>query len=122
MSYLRTSSSGDILTIYFTEAKILDALTIQKIQEELLALLGKTEEPNVLLDFRAVKFLSSSALGRLIRAQKKCKEFKVTLILCNLIPSIREVFKITGLDKALQICGDSEEAERAFTKKGRFFR
>lgn len=122
MPALKTSSNGNILTIYFVEGKILDALTIQNIQDELLATLGKTEEPNVLLDFRSVRFLSSSALGMLVRAHKKCKEYKADLILCNLAPSIRDVFKITGLDKVLQICADSAEAEQAFTKKGRFFR
>lgn len=122
MPLLKTSTDKGILTIHFVESKILDALTIQKMQDELFAILGKTEEPNVLLDFRAVNFLSSAALGMLVRAHKKCKEYKANLILCNLAPSIREVFAITNLDKVLTICADSEEAERAFNQKGRFFR
>lgn len=122
MPALMTSTKGTILTIYFTESRIIDTFAIQKLQEELLEILGKTEEPNVLLDFRAVHFLSSSALGMLVRAHKKCKEYKANLILCNLDPSIFEVFKITALDKALVICKDPEEAEQAFAKKGRTFR
>ncbi len=122
MAFLQTSSSGEILTVFFMESKILDAAMIQSMQEELLAILGRTEETNVLLDFRQVKFLSSAALGMLVRANKKCKEFKVTMKLCNLTPSIREVFKITGLDRALEIHPDTESAEKSFTKKGGFFR
>lgn len=117
MSHLRTSSSGDILTIYFLDSKILEGSVIQSIHEELIALLGKTEEPNILLDFRAVKFLSSAALGMLIRAQKKCAEYKANLKLCCLAPSIREVFKITGLEKVLSIYNTSDEAARAFAEK-----
>ena len=119
MPFLKTTSSRDILTVYFAEGKILDATTIQSMQDELLAILGKTEEPNVLLDFRSVKFLSSAALGMLVRAQKKCKELKVNLKLSNFAPSIREVFKITGLDKAMEIYADAEDARAAFAKKGR---
>lgn len=116
MSHLKTASDNGILHVYFTDGKILDALTIQNIQDELLAVVSKATEPNVLLDFRVVKFLSSAALGMLVRAQKKCKEFKVKLALCNLDPSIREVFTITGLDMAMRICKDAEEAELAFQK------
>lgn len=117
MPLLRTSSSGNILTVHFTEGKILDALMIQNTQDELLEIVGRAKEPNILLDFRAVKFLSSSALGMLLRAQKKCRQMKADLKLCNIAPSIQEVFRITGLDKALAIYPDSEAAERAFAQK-----
>jgi anti-sigma B factor antagonist len=119
MAFLKTTSNGDILTIYFAEGKILDAVVIQSISDELLALLGRTEEPNILLDFRAVKFLSSAALGMLVRAQKRSKELKINLKLSNFAPSIREVFKITGLDRVLEIYADAEDARLAFSKKGR---
>ena len=103
MALLETTSSPDILTISFVPNEILDALLIGQIQDELLAILKQTEKPNVLLDFRAVRFLSSAALGMLIRAYKRCDEARVRLKLCNLAPSIREVFKITRLDKTFEI-------------------
>ena len=121
MPLLETSSNGDVLTIQFSEAKILDLLVIQNIQSELLATLGKTTEKTVVLDFSNVKFLSSGALGMLVRAHKKCKEYKVNMVMCRLIPSIREVFTLTGLDKALQIVDDPSEAAGAGAKKKGWF-
>jgi anti-anti-sigma factor len=121
-SLIRSESDGEILTVYFTEAKILDELVIRQCQDELIRMLEKTQEQNVILDFRFVKFLSSSALGMLIRVQKRCKEFKINLKLCNIDKEIEKVFKITGLNKVLDICPTNEEAAASFKKKGFFFR
>jgi len=121
-SLIRSESDGEILTVYFTEAKILDELVIRQCQDELIRMLEKTQEQNVILDFRFVKFLSSSALGMLIRVQKRCKEFKISLKLCNIDKEIEKVFKITGLNKVLDIYATNEEAAAAFKKKGFFFR
>ena len=121
-SLVRSETDGEILTVYFTEAKILDELVIRQCQDELIRMLEKTQEQNVILDFRFVKFLSSSALGMLIRVHKRCKEFKIALKLCNIDKEIEKVFKITGLNKVLDICTTNDEAAAAFKKKGFFFR
>ncbi len=122
MAYLVSKVDGDIRTVYFTEATILDQAMIQEVQRELTHLLEKTEEPYVLLDFRRVKFMASFALGVLVRAKKQCDGFKVTLKLSNICPDIRQVFKITHLDKILDIYDDAEQAYASFRKRGTFFR
>ena len=119
---VRSESDGEILTVYFTEAKILDELVIRQCQDELIRMLEKTQEPNVILDFRFVKFLSSSALGMLIRVHKRCKDFKIDMKLCNIDKEIEKVFKITGLNKILEIYPDSPSAAASFKKKGFFGR
>ena len=81
-------------------------------------MLEKTEESNVLLHFCRVAFMSSAALGMLIRVQKKCKEFEIALKLCNISPDISEVFKITGLNKVFDIQPDAADAMEAFKASG----
>ncbi len=120
--YVRSESTGEILTIYLTEAKILDEVVIQQVSTAILDLIGKTEQPNVLIDFSQVRFLSSSALGMLVKVNKKCKEFKINLKLCSIHRDIMEVFKITRLDKVLQIYPDAPAAMEGFKKSGLFFR
>jgi anti-anti-sigma factor len=102
MSSIQWSSDGRALTVYLTEA-VLDELLLRQIESELIRLLERIREPNVVLDFRSVKFLSSSALGMLIRLKKRCNDFKVALHLCNVNMEIERVFKITGLNKGLNI-------------------
>jgi anti-anti-sigma factor len=116
-----TSYSKDgILTVCFTDARILDEATLEQLGNDLVALLGKTSEERMILDFRHVQFMSSSMLGKLVLVEKKCKEFKVKLKLCSIAADIRQVFKITRLDKLFDIEPDEEAARTAFMRRGWF--
>ncbi len=81
-----------------------------------LGFMDKSEEDKIVLDFQAVEFMSSSALGMLIRFYKRCREFKVRLKLCNISRDILEVFKITNLNKVFEIHTNQEEALAAFAE------
>ena len=115
---IRSIPSGDILTVFLTDAKILDAPLIEQIHQEIAKTLSETEQRNVILDFREVKFLSSAALGMLILVNKMCKEYKINLKLCNIEPDIAQIFKITGMNKVFAIYKTAEDACAAFQKEG----
>jgi anti-anti-sigma factor len=115
---IRCVPSGDILTICLTDAKILDAEIIDQIHQDMTKILGETQQRNVILDFREVKFLSSAALGMLILVNKMCKEYKINLKLCNIEPDIAQIFKITGMNKVFAIYKTAEDANAAFQKEG----
>ena len=86
---------------------------------DLIEMLNKTTEERVILDFKNVKFMSSSMLAS-CQVNKKAGEFKVKLKLCSIDPEIRQVFKITKLDKLFDIETDEAAARAAFMKKGWF--
>ena len=90
-------------------------------QAEILELLDKTEESNVLLHFGRVTFMSSAALGMLIGVNKKCKEYKIALKLCDISPDIRQVFTITGMEKIFDIHEDAAQAMESIKKSGQSF-
>ena len=117
---LQHATKGDVLVIYFTDARILDESRIRKLGDDLIELLGRTDQEKVLLDFRRVEFMSSAMLGTIVRMNKKCKEYKAKLKLCSIAPDILQVFKITKLDKLLDIAADEETALKAFGKRGFF--
>jgi anti-anti-sigma factor len=117
---LTTYSKDGILTIIFDDERILDEAKLEEVGRDLLQKLDATSEERVILDFRKVKFMSSSMLGKLVLVQKKSKEFKVNLKLCSIDPEIRQVFKITKLDKVFSIEDDEESARKAFMKRGWF--
>ena len=116
---LRCKSESEILTIFITDPKILDGPTIEQIYKDLVAVLEKTEQQNVILDFQAVQFMSCAALGMLIRINKKCKEFKANLKLCSIHPDIKQVFKITGLDKVFTIYRETWRTNGRFCQERR---
>ena len=117
---LKHRSSSAILTIYFADTRILDEAKMREIGRELQELLDRTEEENIILDFRRVEFMSSAMLGKLVQLHKRCKEYKARLKLCGISHEIRQVFKITRLDKLFDIHDDEESARAAFGKDGWF--
>jgi anti-anti-sigma factor len=119
MPLLKHEVQGEVRFIIIQEVRLVDDETLQQLHKEILEVIEKTEEPNVLLHFGRVGFMSSAALGILIRVSKKCKEFKIAMTLCNIAPNIREVFKITGLEKVFEIYDQPADALEAIKKSGK---
>jgi anti-anti-sigma factor len=117
---LTSYSKDGILTIVFEDSRILDETKLDQLSRDLMEMLNKTSEERVVLDFHNVKFMSSSMLGKLIQVHKKAAEFKVKLKFCAIDPEIRQVFKITKLDKLFDIEADDAAARAAFMKRGWF--
>jgi anti-anti-sigma factor len=117
VSSIKFEKTDDLLAIYVTEAKILNEVNIQRMYKDVVDVIEKTDQPNVILDFQRVQFMSSAALGAVVRINKKCKEFGVHLKLCRIAPEIRKVFEITRLDKVLDIYDDPKEAVASFKTK-----
>ncbi|HEY6562887.1 MAG TPA: STAS domain-containing protein [Pirellulaceae bacterium] len=111
---IKVADDGNITHVRFVSNKIIDAEPIQKMGEELLALLEKEQKKNLLLDFDHVAFLSSAALGKLIKLNNRVREAKGKLRLAAIRPEIYEVFRITKLDEQFSIHDSVEDARAAF--------
>jgi anti-anti-sigma factor len=121
MALVKCEVMGEIRVIFIDQVRLVDGAAIEQCYREIVEALDKTEERNVLLHFGRVVFLSSSALGMLIRVKKRCLGYKIMLKLCNIAPDIYEVFKITGLYKVFDICRDAAEALEAFKEGGHLY-
>ncbi len=111
--------SGAATIVTFADEKILEERDIQELQEALMSVVGHSEKVNLVLDFQKVQFLSSAALGLLIRVSKKVYEQDGQLRLCNISPRIYEVFKITRLTKIFEIYADVPGAMASLPAEGR---
>ena len=105
---------GDTTVVRFVDRKILDEAVIHEWGQELFGIIEQEQNGQLLLNFSAVEFLSSAALGKLITVDKKVKAKGGRLKLCNIRPEIYEVFAITKLNKLFDIKGDEAEALEAF--------
>ncbi|MFB3890400.1 MAG: STAS domain-containing protein [Phycisphaerae bacterium] len=92
------------------DRKILDEVNIGQIGEQLNALVAKSPQPKIVVDFTAVSHMSSSALGMIITLHKRIREKNGQLRLCSIQPAIYEVFVITRLNEILKICATQQEA------------
>ena len=83
---------------------------MESIGKELYALVDQQARRKVIVDFAAVRFLSSQMLGVFVALQKKAKDIDGRAILCGLRPELMKVFKITRLDRILEFAADEREA------------
>jgi anti-anti-sigma factor len=113
-------AKDDILTIRILDERLIDPEQLKRLFDDLYALLGKSEEQQVVLDFASVKFMASAMLGKLVAMKKKCDEYRAKLKLCSVSPDIFEVFKITLLNKVFDIQSDEATARKSFNKRGFF--
>lgn len=121
MALVKSEVKNEIRIIFIDVPRLVDGAAIEQCSREIVELLDKTEEKHVLLHFGRVAFMSSAALGMLVRLHKKCKEYEISLKLCNITPDICQVFKITGLDKVFSIHADASDAIEAFKASGQSF-
>src|SRR3990172_1536030 len=111
---LRVTEVGGATVVHFLDRKILDEANIQELGQELFDLVERHQKKKIVLNFSAVEFLSSAALGKLITLHKKTKAHGAELKLSNIRPEIYEAFAITKLNKLFDIKDDERDALAAF--------
>ncbi|MBN1845118.1 MAG: STAS domain-containing protein [Sedimentisphaerales bacterium] len=107
-------NAGSITVLELLDEEILDEATINNISDSLLSLIHERPQIHLVVSFVRVKHLSSMALGMLIRLNKKIEEGKGTLKLCDIKPSLQEIFHITKLDKLFEIYVTCEMALNSY--------
>jgi len=110
---IQTSDIGKVTVVRFMDRKILDEAVIQELGAELHAL-AEESGSQLLLNFSDVEFLSSAALGQLIRLDKSLKANGGSVKLCQILPQIYEVFALTKLDLLFDIHDDEASALASF--------
>ena len=107
---LDVNEVGDVTVVRFRDQKIIEDINIQELGHELFRLVEEDNREKLLLNFSAVDFLSSAALGKLITLDKKVKAHGGVLKLSNIRPEIYEVFAITKLNRLFDIKDDEADA------------
>jgi anti-sigma B factor antagonist len=115
-STLKLSHSEGVTLVGFHDASILDVVTIQRIAAELYELVEGQGRRKIVLDFAAVRFLSSQALGVLLTLKRKADKAGATIALAGIRPELLRVFQITNLDKLFPHFGAAGDAVDALSK------
>ena len=100
--------------VRFISRRITDPDVIHGLGEELLALFEKEGRSTILLDFSDVGFLSSAAIGKLIKLNNRVQAGKGQLRLAAIRPEIFEVFRLLKLDETFHIHDTVDEALQAY--------
>ena len=80
-----------------------------------LAHAAQAPPAQIVVEMSGVDFIDSTALARLVRGMKQCREQGGDLRLCCLRQPVRVIFELTRLDKAFEIFAGEEEAVASFS-------
>ena len=105
---------GDIAVVQFVDKKILDEQNIQMIGDDLFRLVDELGRRKLLLNFENVEFMSSAALGKLIRLHQRLESIGGKLVLCNISEPIMEIFVITKIQMMITIVPDEQTGLTSF--------
>ncbi len=119
---VKQGASADVTVVHFAGRHVyLDEDTLYRIHDELLALAEESSTSDVFLDFGNIEYLTSATLGTLVHLHKKLLARGRRLIIGNLLEQIHEVFKLTRLDRLLDLRPMGHKAETA-AQSGRVHR
>jgi anti-anti-sigma factor len=94
----------DEIVVRFTGARVsLNEETTDRIHDQLVALAEELGPARLFLDFRNVDYVSSLALGLLVRLHAKLRAAGGRLTIGNLDGQVHEVFAATHLDRLLDL-------------------
>ena len=65
---------------------------------------------DVVVDFSSVDIVTSSSISKLLKLNKLLGEFGRQLVLCNVAPATKGIFKVTGLDVVFGFTADKSAA------------
>ncbi len=101
--HLRIERNADALVVHFLDQTIHADAAITSLGKELYAVVDRPDCLKLVLNFSEVEFLFSAMLGKLVTMQRKIVEKDGVLRLCGMCPNIRLIFKLTCLDRILDI-------------------
>ena len=116
---LEVARVNDVTVVRVLETRLLWESEVQQLSCALLRLAREPATTRILLDFGAVKSLTSALLASLLGLRKGLCERGGRLALCGLSKEVREVFALAGLQDVLNVYVTEQEALRSFSRAAR---
>jgi anti-sigma B factor antagonist len=110
---LEVGKNGDLIVVRLGKHPVLDELTANKINDELLRVADRPDCHRLLLDFSGVACLSSAMLAKLVMLHRKMEPKGEKLGLCGITSHLRSVFATTRLDRLFDITDNKADAAKA---------
>ena len=104
----------DVTVVNFQNVSVLDSANIEALGRSLLELVEKQDTRKLVLEFSAVRFMSSQALGVLLQLKKALDPVHGKVVIAGIRPELHKVFKITNLHKMFLFHDDLDKALQEF--------
>jgi anti-sigma B factor antagonist len=102
-SHFQIEKREGILIVRFLDRRLSAELAISTVGDELYAVAARPDCRDLVLDFSAVEFFTSAMFGKLLTLNKTMASKGGTLRLCEICPNLRIMFRLTHLERILDI-------------------
>jgi anti-sigma B factor antagonist len=102
-SNFSVSLRDGIHVINFSRGDVLDAYYIEQLGEDLVDYAKKNDSARILVDMASINHLSSAALGMLVTLKSNVDAVSGRLCLSGIQHDLMQIFKLTKLNKVLEI-------------------
>lgn len=82
-----------------------------RVRDELVAHIGP-QTPSLLLDLRAVEWMSSAGVGTLMHLFARVQAHAGRMALWGCVPRVRAILRVCGLESPLNVCETEDEARQ----------
>ena len=100
---LDVSRQGNRTSVRFLDCTSLNEYTADTVGQQLLALADNNPGQQVVLDLAPIEYLTSTVLSHLVRLHKRLLASGGRMTLENIRPAVRDVFRVTLLDRVFHI-------------------
>lgn len=104
--------------VEFLDSARLDPAPVRQLRLDLQSLQSRADHANVIVDLKGVGFAGSATLGGLVAIQRDCGTLGGRVVLCNVDPTVREVFRVTRLETLFHFVPDTTSALAAVAPTG----
>jgi anti-sigma B factor antagonist len=111
--HIRATEHDGVTLIEFNVEDLVDEETVHEAGEEVLRVIEAPECRKLVVSFRGVRMLSSSALGKLITVHRRVHRKEGKLLFCDLSETVLDVLHACRLDSFFILIGDRQEALKA---------
>ena len=96
-SYFQLAHEQDVTIARCTLRRLTEEENLEEVGHELFSLVDQYDRRKIVLDLETVEFLTSAALGKFITLHRKLHRHQGRLILCRLVPQVKEVMRLSRL-------------------------
>jgi anti-sigma B factor antagonist len=108
---LRVRTVERTAVVRLEDAEVLfEEHAVHTVGRELHRLIEEEGHTRLVVNLAGVRYLSSEVLGILAGLQREVDPVRGSIVLCGLDPLLRDIVRITHLDRVFDVCGDEAEA------------
>jgi len=109
-AYLSLDIRDDVIVATFTISELNDDANLEQLGHELFVLIDQFGCRKLIVDLSKIEFISSSAVGKIIKLHRKLERIHGNLALCSLSDTVTRALQASNLLDYFNVVDDVDKA------------